>query len=596
MDVKQFFQNQLAKNQILNKKFKQSAARTASIRIIIFIVALSAFIYFVNDRELQSAMLVGLVFIIAFVLLVKRHNRIKFARDQYQYITDINVEELARMRGDLSTIENGIEFSEKEHPYTEDLDIFGNHSVFQLLNRTSTYPGKNLLAERLLGRNKVNEIPLYQKGVEELAQKPELLQEYQALGRHVKASSSDFNKFNLWLTEPPRQNQVRAFKFWLYFLPSLFLIGFGLTTLLSITYYTLLPLIIINLFILAKQHKYAMQVVENTSASLNMLKSFVHHINLLESQKFSSNFLIQLTAKFNNGQHHAKHEIGRITSLLENLQTRNNIFHVFINVPLLLDIQWLTRIESWQARNQINVTQWFDALAEFEVLLSLAGQAFAHKKWVFPTLNNEPFYLDGKEIGHPLILEGKRVANSFHMAGKGEVILLTGPNMAGKSTFLRTIGVNIILAKIGGVVCASEFKLNPDVNIFTTMRIKDDLSESISSFYAELSRIKQLLDLVDQGEPVLYFLDEVLKGTNSADRHKGAEALMKQLSKLQVSGFVSTHDLALGELAKEQTSVQNYSFESIITNGEITFDYTIKQGICKSFNACELMRQMGIDV
>ena len=152
------------------------------------------------------------------------------------------------------------------------------------------------------------------------------------------------------------------------------------------------------------------------------------------------------------------------------------------------------------------------------------------------------------------------------------------------------------MAQMGGVVCAREMVLNPEIKVFTAMRIKDDLSESISSFYAELSRIKYLLDLVEQGEPVLYFLDEILKGTNSADRHKGAVALMKQLSNLQVSGFISTHDLALGDLSKELSSVRNFSFESIITAGKIEFDYTIRPGICQSFNACELMRQMGIDV
>ena len=596
MDAKDFFQDQYTQNQNLNKRFQNLAARIAGIRVVVFIMGILAFVYFVNDRELLIASTVLFIATLIFILLVKRHNKIKFTRDQYKYLSDINSEEMARLDGNLSQIDNGDEFSQKDHPYTEDLDIFGDHSVFQLLNRTSTFPGKELLANRLTGDKTVPDLIQYQQSVSELTQNPQLMQEYQALGRHVSATSDDFRNFNSWLTLSPRVSKNVSLKYLLYLLPVLFITGFILATIFSITYYSLLPIIIVNLIILGRYHKYAQDVVTNTSASLKMLRSFVHHINLLESGNFSAKFLIHLTNSFNQEHHQAKQEISKIAGLLEQLQVRENLLHLFINIPFLLDLQWLLRIEQWQQHNRQQVEDWFNSLAEFEVLISLAGQAFAHDKWTYPKFNSNPYFLKCTQLGHPLILSAERVDNDFEMQGKGEVILLTGPNMAGKSTFLRTIGVNIIMAQMGGVVCANEFVVNPDIKVFTAMRIKDDLSESISSFYAELSRIKYLLDLVEHGEPVLYFLDEILKGTNSADRHKGAVALMKQLSKLQVSGFISTHDLALGDLSKELSSVRNFSFESIITAGKIEFDYTIRPGICQSFNACELMRQMGIDV
>jgi len=354
--------------------------------------------------------------------------------------------------------------------------------------------------------------------------------------------------------------------------------------------------VVVNLLLLLKYHKYASEVVESTGKSLKMLQSFRHHIELVIAQNFPKGALQELAGNFYKENHHANKEIKKITDLLEQLQARNNIFHIFLNIPLLLDIHWLLRIEQWQEKNAENVQRWFDTLAEFEVLISLAGQAFANENWTYPKFSTEPYLLKSEGLGHPLILTNQRVVNDFAINGKGEVVLLTGPNMAGKSTFLRTIGVNIIMAQIGGVVCAAEFIINPDVQVFTAMRIKDNLSESISSFYAELSRIKELLDLVEQGKPVLYFLDEILKGTNSADRHKGAVALINQLSTLNVTGFVSTHDLALGELSKDLEKVSNFSFESIISDGNIEFDYKIRPGICQSFNACELMRQMGIKV
>lgn len=596
MAAKDFFQNQFAHNQDLNKKYQTLATRIASIRVVVFLMGLLAFVYFVNERELSIAITVLFIATLFFILLVKKHNKLKFSRDQYKYLADINSEELARLDGELSMIDNGNEFIQKDHAYVEDLDVFGNHSVFQLLNRTSTFPGKELLANRLTGDKSVVDLRQYQQSVSELAQNPDLMQEYQALGRHVSATGDDFNKFNSWLSMSPKVSKTVGLKYLLYILPALMIIGFTLATIFSITYYSLLPLLIINMILMVRQFNYAQEVVESTSESLKMLRSFVHHIQLIETNEYTSKFLIKLANNFNQEGHQAKHEISRIAGLLEQLQVRVNLLHIFINIPFLLDLQWLIRIEQWQQNNREHVEEWFNSLAEFEVLISLAGQAFAHDKWTYPKFNAEPYYLKCAQLGHPLIMASERVANDFEMQGNGEVILLTGPNMAGKSTFLRTIGVNIIMAQMGGVVCADEFILNPDIKVFTAMRIKDDLSESISSFYAELSRIKYLLDLVEQGQPVLYFLDEILKGTNSADRHKGAVALMKQLSKLQVSGFISTHDLALGDLSKELSSVQNFSFESIISAGKIEFDYTIRPGICQSFNACELMRQMGIKV
>ena len=596
MQAAQFFHSQVSKNNALYKKLQKAASQIAGLRVTLFVIAIALFVYFINQRELGFALGVLLVFLILFILLIKRHTELKFQRDQYKFLEEINEEELARLEGDLSSIENGVEFIIKDHAYAEDLDILGNHSIYQLLNRTTTYPGKELLANRLLGKQSSVGLNERQAGVKNLVETPVFMQEYQALGRHVKSDKKDFLNFKNWLARKPNLINKKRIKFWSYFLPAVFLIGFTITSIFSITYYSLIPIILVNMILLGRQHKYALEVVDKTSKSLKMLNSFVHHIELIERQNFSSGLLVKFAKEFNHDGHRAKVEISKIATLLEHLQTRNNIFHLFVNIPALMDIHWLIRIENWQERNHDNVQHWFDTLAEFELLISLGGHAFANNVWIMPKIDERPYHLEAKNLGHPLIAKDKSITNDFKMQDKGKVILLTGPNMAGKSTFLRTIGVNIILAQIGSTVCASAFSFNAEMQVFTAMRIKDDLSESISSFYAELSRIRLLLELVEEGVPVLYFLDEILKGTNSADRHKGAEALIKQLSKLKVSGFVSTHDIELGEMAKKMSTVNNYSFESIIDNGNINFDYKIREGICQSFNASELMRQMGIDV
>lgn len=600
MQPEEFFKEQNRSHSERYEQLNRSALKVAYLRVVVFLLAIIGFVYFINSRELSLALAILFVFFLAFGLLVKRHNKLRFKRDQHDYLAQINNEELVRLENNFTSIADGVEFNVEDHAYSEDLDILGKNSIYQLLNRTTTFPGKELLAKRLLGQKSVSELAQYQKSVSELAQSPDFIQQYQALGRHVKADSDDYIRFNTWLFNPPIIIRIKAFQLLKYLLPAIIFIGTVVIALLSITYYWLLPIVIVNMVLLGKYHNYAKDVVDNTTASIAMLKSFEYHLALIESKQFTSEFLIELQKRFKTDAISARLEIKKISELLENLQARNNLLHAFINIPLLLDIHWLNRIENWQERNKVLVTNWFEALAEFEVLNSLAGQSFSQPAWVFPHTSSEPYLFQAKDLGHPMINENIRINNDFPnentVLGNGKVVLLTGPNMAGKSTFLRTVAVNLVLAKMGGAVCATQLSFNPEMEVFTAMRIKDNLSESISSFYAELSRIKQLLNKVNEGIPIFYFLDEILKGTNSADRHKGAVALIKQLIDLGVSGFVSTHDITLGEMAKEFDHVSNYSFESIIEGDQITFDYKIREGICQSFNASELMRQMGIKI
>src|SRR5690606_31371401 len=207
----------------------------------------------------------------------------------------------------------------------------------------------------------------------------------------------------------------------------------------------------------------------------------------------------------------------------------------------------------------------------------------------------DPYNFNGKNLGHPLLKEQHRIDNDFSFNGKGSIIILTGSNMSGKSTFLRTLGTNAVLALMGGVVCAEDLKIGL-VRVFTSMRTVDSLEESVSSFYAELQRLKQLLESGDENQRTFFMLDEILKGTNSYDRHKGAASLVKQLHKLNVLGIVSTHDIELGNMSEKLPSINNYSFTSVVEKDEIIFDYKLHPGICQSFNASKLMERMGIEI
>jgi DNA mismatch repair ATPase MutS len=260
------------------------------------------------------------------------------------------------------------------------------------------------------------------------------------------------------------------------------------------------------------------------------------------------------------------------------------------------DFIWMWRLESWKKTMSGNIGQVLNAAAEFEALSSLAAFQYANPTYAVPHISGRLFEFDAEELSHPLIFSPSRTANSIAFQGAGHTALITGSNMSGKSTFLRAVGVNMVLAFTGTAVCAKRLSVFP-AQVYTSMRTEDNLAENTSSFYAELKRLKILLDLTQTGQPVYFFLDEILKGTNSHDRHQGAMALIRQLHQRQAAGFVSTHDLELGNMEQELPgSVQNFSFNSYFEDGQLRFDYTLRPGICQSFNASQLMRQMGIEL
>ena len=274
---------------------------------------------------------------------------------------------------------------------------------------------------------------------------------------------------------------------------------------------------------------------------------------------------------------------------------RGNQIYLILNSIFLFDFILLAKAEKWRANYKDEISGWFGAVAEFEALNSIAAFAFANEDYVFPGIMEKAYFFHGTNLGHPLIPDGQRVKNNFKLEGRGNSCIITGSNMAGKSTFLRTVGINAVLALTGAPVCADSFQIS-NIRVFTSMRTKDNLEENISSFYAELLRLKMLLGQINEDKPVLFLLDEILKGTNSTDRHIGAESLILQLNKTNTFGLVSTHDLELGNLQKKNNQITNYNFSSRIDGEEIIFDYKLRKGICKSTNASQLMAKIGINI
>ena len=330
------------------------------------------------------------------------------------------------------------------------------------------------------------------------------------------------------------------------------------------------------------------------AAELNTLAESMAHI---ENETFESPLLKELQAAIKGKHGKASKQISQIKKILDKLDLRYNlVLSLPLNILLLWNLQQVLDLEKWKSQQENNIDKWFYTLANFEALGSFAILYFNQPEWIFPTVIPEYFFIEGKEIGHPLIPLNKRVTNFIDIANEGELMLVTGSNMAGKSTYLRSIGINVVLAMAGAPVCATKFKVS-HVQIISSMRITDNLEESTSTFYAELKKLKTIIEKVNAGEKVFILLDEILRGTNSLDRHTGSKALIKQLIKQKAAAIIATHDLELADLKNNYPeNILNYHFDVQVSNEELYFDYRLKPGVCNSLNASILMKKIGIQL
>lgn len=532
-----------------------------------------------------------------FAALIHWHNKIEYARKHQLYLGLINRKEQERLRGELSDFATGQEFQQPNHYYSADLDIFGQNSIFQLLSRAVTRLGQQRLAEWLNNLAPADEIIGRQEAVAELAPDLEWRQELEAKAMHHHRKTQQLPQgFLRWLCNP---NFFQG-KGWLtvatFLLP--------LLTIASIVYwaeggshYPFVGLVLVQFMIAYKFQRQRDEYYDESTGMYETLRSYTDMLVHIEGRTFSSAKAQALQQKLKIDDKPASQHVRQLASIIQYLSARLNTYLSFIlNHLFMWDFIWMWRLERWKKDMSENIEQVLNAAAEFEALASLAAFQFANPEYAIPVISKNPFQFEGEEISHPLIFSASRTANSISFSGAGHTVLITGSNMSGKSTFLRAVGVNMVLAFTGAAACAKRVTVFP-AQVYTSMRTEDNLAENTSSFYAELKRLKILIDLTATGQPVYFFLDEILKGTNSHDRHHGAMALIRQLHRRQAAGFVSTHDLELGNMEQELPgSVENYSFNSFFENGQLRFDYTLTPGICQSFNASQLMRQMGIEM
>ena len=568
----------------------------STVRILAFILAIVGLVYLANARSDGGFLLLLVISAVGFPLLIRYHNRLRAHKDQLLTLKSINENELKRLNFELADFDQGNNFQQPTHPYSGDLDVFGEHSLFQLINRSATQQGKSMLAQWLLHPAEKAEVTARQQAVQELMNLTEWRQNFQAYGPQQPDQRESTTTLLAWMRESPALPRRALYTGLCYGLALLAVVAIVLYFTTALPGYVVALVLAVNGTILWGTAGVAADTHRKTTHSVAALHAYQNMLVSLEQQTFDAARLQQIQKKISHDGVYASREISQLRYILDNFNSRGNMFYHILNVVLMLDVFWLLRADGWKAQLYGDVAQWFDAVSEAEAFSSIASFAFAHPVFTFPTISDQQFCLHAQGMGHCLIPPKQRVANDFATEDRGTITIITGSNMSGKSTFLRTVGVNVVLALSGAPVCAERFEVSA-MQLFTSMRTQDSLEENVSSFYAELRRLRQLLDMLKAPErAVLFMLDEILKGTNSKDRHHGATSLIKQLSKLAATGFVSTHDLELGKLEEVLPNVKNYSFTSTIEQDEICFDYTLRQGVCQSFNASKLMEKMGIAI
>lgn len=566
----------------------------SSLRFLSFIASVFLFILTIKDYhiiKLASALILLALFIYLVIKFVKLTDKLK----HYKNLVKLNSEEKQVLQYKFGFFDSGKEFIDREHPYSFDLDLFGDGSMFQYLNRTVTLVGKNLLAKRLLNMsNSKHQIEIWQEAIREMSPEIDWRQNFIATGYAYPIGKDDNKKINFWVDKPAYFISKKFFKVLVIALPAvtLTLLALVLTGLTHYSWFVLFALL--QLFIASMMLRRTNHEQELVSKELKILKNYSMLIELIENKGFHADYLINLQQNLKTGNDYAKTAFKKLIRIIDAFDTRLNIFlGIILNATLMWDLYSIMRLEKWKLKYGKNLKNWILVISEFDVLCSLANYSFNNPDYIYPVIDEETI-IQTKDIGHPLIPGSKRVNNDFSLTAPGEIDITTGANMAGKSTFLRTIGINLVLAMNGLPVAAKDFRFRV-MNIFSGMRTADSLTDNESYFFAELKRLKSAIEALKKGELTFLLLDEILKGTNSVDKAKGSWKFVEHLVKLNATGIVATHDLTLCDLEKEYPEkIKNKCFEVEINGDEIKFDYKLRNGVTKNMNASILMKKMGL--
>lgn len=583
----EFYTSQIEIFQRQLKVVKQKLFASSMLRLGLFVlICYGVYFFFGDARGVIAVVLVGSAL---FLFLISRHSDLSFQKSLLQELILLNKKEFKALERDVSGFPEGNEFQDYFHYYCQDIDLFGKGSFYQYLNRTATKEGAEKLAENLKS-NHIDNILQKQEAVMELSEKAAWRQDFTAYASISKSNTST-------------AKVIRLLKNHSFFVPKMMKLFPIIFSILSVGVFTLLFLEIIGLkqvllwfFIglgisgiyLKKINKLS----EETSKIQEVFQQYRYLLSLIENTDFASAKAKQLKKQITLKNLKASSIARKFSKQLDNLDQRNNmLFGIFANGFLLWDLYQSYHIEQWIKNYAHKAEDWFAVIAEMDALNSLANFTFNHPTYTFPEITKTKHVIEAYDFVHPLLDPAKAVANNFSIENQ-QFFIITGANMAGKSTFLRTVSLGIVMANMGLPVCATAFKYSP-IKLITSMRTTDSLTDDESYFFSELKRLKFIVDQITT-DNYFIILDEILKGTNSTDKALGSKKFIEKLVASHSTGIIATHDLSLCEVEKDHGEVKNYYFDAEIINDELYFDYTLKNGIAQNMNASFLLRKMKI--
>jgi hypothetical protein len=588
------YQQNVKKYSELLLKHKKTRSNLGWLRLLsVVVMGIAAYYGFVNS------VLAGWIIVIAGITLFLFLVSLDLKNDEkiyyYEKLLLINNEELGILAGQYNHREDGHAFLPHEHAYAADIDLFGPSSIYQYINRCTAEQAKALLAASLLNPSTIEVIVQRQQAANELKQQLHWRQQLQFTGMANPVTFATEEKIISWLNAatPYTQNIWKLVSKVYPIVTVSSLVAYAAGFIPSATFTSLVfCYYILSLLISRKVSATYLQLSRIVNEVSTLQQALQHFENLSCTSPLLKGMQNQLELNGN-----ASGNILQLKQILNRFDFRLNVFvFIFLNSFLLWDLRQVLDLNKWKNKNTNEVAKWFEVIANIEVINVISTLAFNHPDWSFPEVATDHFTFHTTNLGHPLISAGKRVNNSFATEGTPKVGIITGSNMAGKSTFLRSIGVNLVLAQMGAPVCAKSFVFSP-VGLCTSMRISDNLAENTSTFYAELKKLKSIIDKVNTSEKVFILLDEILRGTNSLDKHTGSEALIKQFIRKHAVAIIATHDVELGNLKNEYAeNISNYYFDVQVEGEELYFDYKLKEGICQSMNASLLMKKIGIEI
>ncbi len=574
------------------RQLKKTSLQVSILRMIAITCFGVSLYYYINlDQELL--LIASGAFIIGFFILIKIHGKISFKRKIKDALVTINKDEIDYLENKTLSYSNGSEYIDTSHSYSYDLDIFGDKSLYQTLNRTATYIGKTKLAKSLLSIIPNDEIKQNQEAIKELSDNIEWRQSILAYSKASEDNKETYTNLIEW-SERSGDKIKLPLVIASFVLPTLFIGVFissyiiDLPILGSISGY----LFLLNLMIVGSKVKMIKKEIEDATAINKTLKSYTLIIKQLESESFSSEKLNSLKDKLIDNNEPASQQIKSLSKLFGQLDNSKNLLvATLFNGVFLYNIHTLTSLYKWKAEHRTKINDWLDVIGEIEQLNSYANFSYNNPNLNYPKLNDS-YNIEFSDLGHPLLDSNTRINNTVDFTNQN-FIILTGSNMSGKSTFLRSLGINMVLAGTGSPICASKANIHP-LNVLVTMRLSDSLNDNESYFFAEVKRLKEIMDQADKAVSFV-LLDEILRGTNSDDKRTGTVEVIKKIIGKNVIGAIATHDLKVCDTTQEYPETLIIKcFEVEIINNELEFDYKLRDGVCKNKSATFLMQKMEV--